>query len=153
METEAIFKRVGLALIAAGHALHRPATTKKVETPKTEEVEAKTEEVEAKTEEVEAKTEEAPKKKKRKRRTKAEIEAEKKAKEESEDDFEDIAPDEVVQEPALDQDKLKSALVAYAKKTSKDQAFGILAKFGAKKVADLDPKHYQEVYEKVAVNA
>jgi hypothetical protein len=146
METEAIFKRVGLALIAAGHALHGPATTKKVETPKTEEVEAKTEEVEAK-------TEEAPKKKKRKRRTKAEIEAEKKAKEESEDDFEDIAPDEVVQEPALDQDKLKSALVAYAKKTSKDQAFGILAKFGAKKVADLDPKHYQEVYEKVAVNA
>jgi hypothetical protein len=139
METEAIFKRVGLALIAAGHALHGPATTKKVETPKTEEVEAK--------------TEEAPKKKKRKRRTKAEIEAEKKAKEESEDDFEDIAPDEVVQEPALDQDKLKSALVAYAKKTSKDQAFGILAKFGAKKVADLDPKHYQEVYEKVAVNA
>ena len=145
MKTEELVNRVGLALIAAGHALVGTAKFEtKTETPK----------VEAANTPDPAPKEEKPK---RKRRTKAEIAAEKAAKEAApvEDDFEaeEVAEAEVVTQPTVDQDTLKKALVNYAKTNGKEKAFGILGKYGAKKVADLDPSAYGEVYDQVAVNA
>jgi len=150
MTNEQLVNKIGLALIAAGHAL---VGTAKFETKQ-----------ETTTTTTEAKTGAAPKeeKPKRKRRTKAEIEAEKKAKAEAEattdDDFggEETNEAEVVEANTavnVDEDTLKKALVAYAKKEGKEKAFGVLGEYGAKKVVDLDPKHYGAVYEAVAINA
>lgn len=156
MNNEELLNRIGNALISAGTAL---VTGKPANVDTTPIVQPTEEKVEAKPKEAEKKT-----KKKRKRRTKAQIEADKKAEEEKKDDGDDFEAEVVSEddfdtgevetdEPAVDEDKLKSALVAYAKEHGKDKAFGVLAKYKAKKVADLDPKHYKEVYEQVAINA
>lgn len=150
MTNEQLVNKIGLALIAAGHAL--------VGTAK---FEGKTEAKAATT--AEPQTEAAPKeeKPKRKRRTKAEIAAEKAAKEaETQEASEEVTEDDFggeeevpMVETTVDEDTLKKALVTYAKKEGKEKAFGILGKYGAKKVADLDPSKYVEVYEEVAINA
>lgn len=148
MDNDQLINRIGMALIAAGHAL---VGTAKFET-KSGDAQKLAEETSDKIRAGEATPEEPPKPK-RKRRTKAEIEAEKAAaaavEEPESDDFSDVEPDA----PKVTEDTLKKALVAHAKEKGKDSAFKILKKYKAKKVADLDPSLYAEVYEQVAVNA
>lgn len=176
MKNEELIERIGTGLMAFGAALCGLTDSKDVEAKargiieeqptKTADAQKLAEDTAEKIKaeaEPETKTKEKPK---RKRRTKAELEAEKKAAASEEPaetqtpapDGDDFGVDEVeVVEansgPVIDEDALKKALVAYAKANGKEKAFGVLGKYGAKKVADLDPKVYGEVYEQVAVNA
>lgn len=61
-----------------------------------------------------------------------------------EEEEDDLA--EVEEKPApVTSETLRSMLVEYAQKHSKDKAYAVLAKFGAKKVADLKPESYAKV--------
>jgi len=144
MTNEDMVKRIGMAFIAAGHALvgtaklEQPAPTTKIEPT------------------AETATEEPAK---RKRRTKAEIAAAKEAATTTPEatdttgDFGGTTHEAEVVPAELTEDDLKKALVTYAKAEGKEKAFGVLGKFKAKKVADLAPENYAEVFELIGGNA
>lgn len=61
--------------------------------------------------------------------------------------FEDLEPAKPV--TAVDAELLRNKLVEYAQKHTKEQAFGILAKYNAKKVNDLSPENMTKVYSEI----
>lgn len=64
-----------------------------------------------------------------------------------EDDFGDLLDDEEEEaEEEITEQVLRSKLVDFAKAKSKDEAYKVLGKFGAKKVQDLKPSQYGKVH-------
>lgn len=77
------------------------------------------------------------------------------AKEEvSEDDFDsDFGDASSDAEPEITPELLRTKLVEYAQKHSKEKAYSILGKYGAKKVNDLKPDKFQKVYNELQAGA